>query len=188
MQPYFGAFAILVLAGIAITRIAMLKKRGIRAMRFGETDKSDFLIPPFVLFYFYTVFAHTFGLWTPGGPAFANMPLIAWAGVFACISGLAVFYWSLISFGDSFRVGIDDKSPAKLITTGVYEVTRNPIYLAFGLFVLGQFLIFPNLVTLIFMVCFGALAHRQVLREERFLRLHYGQFFEDYCGRVRRYL
>jgi protein-S-isoprenylcysteine O-methyltransferase Ste14 len=27
-----------------------------------------------------------------------------------------------------------------------------------------------------------------VLREERSLRAHYGQAFEDYCGRVRRYL
>jgi protein-S-isoprenylcysteine O-methyltransferase Ste14 len=162
--------------------------RGVKAMRFAETDKSDFLIPPFALFYFYTVFAHVLGIWTPGGPAFFQLAIFAWAGVFACLAGLAVLLWSLISFGSSFRVGIDEDRPGKLITAGVFEVTRNPIYVAFDLILLGQFLIFPNWVTLIFMIAGALLIHRQVLREERFLRGFYGQFYEDYCGRVRRYL
>jgi protein-S-isoprenylcysteine O-methyltransferase Ste14 len=32
------------------------------------------------------------------------------------------------------------------------------------------------------------LFHRQVLREEDYLRSHYGAAYEDYCHRVRRYL
>ena len=31
-------------------------------MHFGHLDKTDFLIPPFALFYFYTVFAAAFNL------------------------------------------------------------------------------------------------------------------------------
>jgi len=48
--------------GTVVTRILLLKKQGIAAMKFGDTDKTDFLIPPFALFYFYLVFAATFGL------------------------------------------------------------------------------------------------------------------------------
>ena len=31
-------------------------ENGIQAMKFGEIDKKDFLIPPFAFFYFYIVF------------------------------------------------------------------------------------------------------------------------------------
>jgi protein-S-isoprenylcysteine O-methyltransferase Ste14 len=188
MQKYFGVVTILLLVVMVLTRVAMLKMRGVKSMRFGETNKSDFLIPPFVLFYFYTVFAHAFSLWMPGGGSFFDLPIISWAGTFACTAGLVIMGWSLVSFGNSFRVGIDEDHPDKLITTGIFEVTRNPIYLAFGLVLLGQFLLLPNWVTLAFLVGGVLVVHRQVLREERFLRSHYGQAYEDYCGRVRRYL
>jgi protein-S-isoprenylcysteine O-methyltransferase Ste14 len=32
------------------------------------------------------------------------------------------------------------------------------------------------------------LFHRQVLREEEFLRQHYGREYAEYCNRVKRYL
>jgi protein-S-isoprenylcysteine O-methyltransferase Ste14 len=187
MQKYFGALTILLLLGLVLTRVRMLKNRGIKAMHFAGTDKSDFLILPFALFYFYTVFAHAFGFPTPGGPALFDYAIVGWVGVLSCTSGLILLYWSLVSFGNSFRVGIDQDSPDKLITTGVYEVTRNPIYLAFWLVLLGEFLIFPNWILLIFFVCSIFLIHRQVLREEVFLRNYYGLVYEDYCGHVRRY-
>jgi hypothetical protein len=34
---------------------------------------------------------------------------------------------SLVSFGKSFRVGIDIDYPDKLVTSGVFAITRNPI-------------------------------------------------------------
>lgn len=188
MQKYFGALTVLLLVGLVFTRVLMLQKRGIKAMHFGLTNKSDLLILPFALFYFYTVLAHAFGFRVPGGPELFQSSIVAWAGVFSCIAGLILLYWSLISFGNAFRVGIDEDLPDKLVTTGVFEVTRNPIYLAFALVLLGEFLIFPNWVSLIFFLAGTVLCHRQVLREERFLRNYYGIVYEDYCGRVRRYL
>ena len=188
MQKYLGALTILLLLGLVLTRVTMLKSRGIKAMRFAGTDKSDFLILPFALFYFYIVFARAFGFRAPGGAEFFDYVIVGWIGVFSCIAGLVLLYWSLVSFGSSFRIGIDQHKPDKLITTGVFEMTRNPIYLAFGLVLLGEFLIFPNLVLLIYLVCGVLLIHRQVLREEVFLRNYYGQFYEYYVGRVKRYL
>jgi protein-S-isoprenylcysteine O-methyltransferase Ste14 len=187
MQKYFGALTILLLLGLVLARVRMLKNRGIKAMHFAETNKSDLLILPFALFHFYIVFAHASGFRVPGGPAFFDYTIVGWAGVFSCFAGLILLYWSLVSFGSSFRVGIDQDNPDKLITTGVFEVTRNPVYLAFWLVLLGEFLIFPTWILLIFFVCGVLLVHRQVLREEVFLRNYYGLVYEDYCGRVRRY-
>jgi hypothetical protein len=57
MQGYFAALAIVLLLGMVLARVWLMKRQGIRAFHFGSTDKTDFLIPPFALFYFYTVFA-----------------------------------------------------------------------------------------------------------------------------------
>jgi len=95
---------------------------------------------------------------------------------------------SLISFGKSFRIGIDPDQPDKLVTTGIFGFSRNPIYVAFGLVLTGEFLVFPNWILLVYPVTVGWLIHRQVLREEEFLRAHYGQSYSEYCQRVRRYV
>ena len=60
--------------------------------------------------------------------------------------------------------------------------------MGFDAFFIGQLFIAPNLASLIVAVFFGVVIHRQILREEKFLRAHYGQEYADYCGKVRRYL
>jgi protein-S-isoprenylcysteine O-methyltransferase Ste14 len=52
---------------------------------------------------------------------------------------------------------------------------------------LGQFLVFPHWVRLVYFVAAVLLFHRQVLREEGFMRQRYGDEFADYCKRVPRY-
>ena len=157
-------------------------------MHFGRIDKTDFLIPPFALFYFYTVFAAAFDLPIVSAQRFFHSEVMSWVGVFLCFGGLILFLLSLVSFGKSFRVGIDIDHPDRLVTTGVFAFSRNPIYVAFGFVLLGQFLVFPNWILLIYIAAGIGLFHRQVLREEGFLRRQYGQEYVEYCYRVRRYL
>jgi protein-S-isoprenylcysteine O-methyltransferase Ste14 len=95
---------------------------------------------------------------------------------------------SLVSFGSSFRVGIDQDHPDKLVTTGIFAFSRNPIYVAFGFILLGQFLMFSNWILLVYIFAAIWLIHRQVSREETFLRAHYGEQYSEYCSQVRRYL
>jgi hypothetical protein len=56
--------------GMVLIRSLLMKKQGIEAINFGKIDKTDFLIPPFALFYFYTVFAATF-----------NFPIVSTQGL-----------------------------------------------------------------------------------------------------------
>ena len=157
-------------------------------MHFGAIDKKDFLIPPFAVFYFYVVFAAAFNLPTVSRQEFFQSAVVSWAGVLLCLAGLLLLFLSLVSFGKSFRVGIDQDHSDKLITTGVFAFSRNPIYVAFGLVLLGQFLVFSNWILLVYMVAGIWLFHRQVSREEEYLKKHYGQQYLEYCKRVRRYL
>ena len=101
--------------------------------------------------------------------------------------GLLLFLWSLISFKQSFRVGIDTDDPDRLITDGVFAFCRNPIYVAFAIILIGEFFIFSNWLNLIYIGAGAWLFHRQVLREEEYLNAHYGQAYREYCNRVRRY-
>ena len=42
--------------------------------------------------------------------------------------GCVVFIWAFVSFGNSWRVGVDLKTPGALVTSGIFAFSRNPIY------------------------------------------------------------
>src|SRR4030095_12199800 len=185
MPEYFAALTIVLFLGMVLTRVLLLRRRGIRAMFFGNLDKTDFMIPPFAFLYFYLVYANAFHWPTVSTQEFFQSEIMAWIGVLFCLAGLIFVGWSLVSFGESFRVGIDTEHPDKLITTGVFAISRNPIYTAFALILLGQFLIFPNWLLLVYLAAGIWLFHRQVLREEEYLKKHYGKEYLEYSKRVR---
>jgi protein-S-isoprenylcysteine O-methyltransferase Ste14 len=188
MPGYFAALTIVLMLGMVLTRVLLMRSKGIAAMKFGSVDKTDFLIPPFALFYFYLVFANAFGFPAVSTQEFFHAEIVSWGGVFCCLAGLCLLAWSLVSFGQSFRVGIDTEHPDKLITSGIFAFSRNPIYVAFALILLGQFLIFSNWILLVYLGAAIWLFHRQVLREEGYLKQHYGKEYLEYSHRVRRYL
>lgn len=188
MPRYIAALTIVLLMGMVISRVLVMKRKGVEAMNFGKLDKTDFIIPPFALFYFYLVFAAAFGFPTPSRQELIHSGVLPWIGVLFCLAGLGMFLLSLISFGQSFRVGIDTDHPDILITTGIFAYSRNPIYVAFGIILLGQFLVFPNWILLVYLGAAIWLFNRQILREEVFLRKHYGKEYLEYCNHVRRYL
>ena len=109
-------------------------------------------------------------------------------GALIIASGLTLFALSLISFGNSWRVGIDTKNPGDLVTTGAFSLTRNPIFLFLDLYFIGTWLIYPNLFFGIFAVVSVVGIHWQILEEERFLARKYGKEYEKYREMAPRYL
>ncbi len=69
MQSYFASLTMVLLIGMVVTRVVLLRRIGIQAMQFGKLDKTDFLIVPFTLLYFYCVFALTFNWLSRTGTA-----------------------------------------------------------------------------------------------------------------------
>jgi protein-S-isoprenylcysteine O-methyltransferase Ste14 len=169
----------------------MLKRRGIKAFVFGKTDKSDYFLIPFMLLLVYTFFASSLSLPFPEmliRPLIEN-EFISWFGVLFAVTGLIGFGLSLKTFGDSFRVGIDDEKPDKLITNGMFSISRNPIYVSFIFFFSGLILMHPNIASIVMIFCFFVpFVHRQILREEKFMKGYYGEQYAEYCKKVRRYL
>jgi protein-S-isoprenylcysteine O-methyltransferase Ste14 len=188
MTRYFAVLTVLLMIGMVLARVLIMSRKGVEAMHFGKIDKTDYFIPPFALFYFYLIFAAAFGWPAPSAAELFDSNAVRWVGVALCLAGLILLAWSLVSFGQSFRVGIDTERPDKLITAGIFAFSRNPIYVGFALILLGQFLIFSTWLLLAYLVAGDWLFHRQVLREEEFLSRQYGRDFEEYCKRVRRYV
>ena len=181
----FAIFVIMVLV-----RAVMLRRRGIRAIVFGRTDKSDFLLAPILLAIAYAALANTFNLpmWSLLSRPLWESASPGWVGIALCGAAVAGFALTLASFGDSFRVGIDEEKPDKLITSGMFAVSRNPIYVCFLAFFAGLLLIHRNTIIAVAVILFSLMIHRQVIREEAFLTTHYGLEYEAYRKRVRRYL
>jgi protein-S-isoprenylcysteine O-methyltransferase Ste14 len=188
MPGYLGALTLVLMAGMVASRVVILRRGGIEAMKFGKLDRKDFILPPFALFYFYLVFAAAFHWPSITAQRFFQSVLVEWIGVLFCLLGLALLLGSLVSFGKSFRVGIDTERPDRLVTDGIFAFSRNPIYLAMWSIFLGQFLIFPNIILLLYLLGALWLVNRQVLREEAYLKVHYGEEYMRYCKQVRRYI
>ncbi len=188
MQKYFAVATMILMLSFVVDRVIILKKHGIEAMKFGNIDKTDFLIPPFAIFYFYIIFSNAFNFPKVSTQVIFRSELLSWIGVVFCMAGLLLLLWSLISFGQSFRIGIDINQPDKLITTGAFRISRNPIYVSFGSILFGQFIIFPNVILLVYFVVAIWLFHRQIRREEEFMKCQYGEEYRKYCQHVRRYL
>jgi len=81
-----------------------------------------------------------------------------------------------------------EEKPDKLITHRMFAISRNPIYVCFLLFFTGLFLVHLNIVIAVTIVLFAIAIHRQVIKEEKFLASYYGEEYEQYRRKVRRYL
>jgi len=108
-------------------------------------------------------------------------------GVVLIVIGFILFIWALVSFGTSWRVGIDTHKPGELITGGVFAFTRNPIFVFLDLYFIGTFLINGTLIFLVAALVAVLAAHYQIVQEERFLASAYGQAYQDYRRQTERY-
>ena len=182
-----GIITIILFITLVLVRTFMLRKQGIEAMEFGKKDKKDFLILPFALFYFYLIVAHTFHLPTIKGQELFQSEWLFWLGALACLIALLFFLWTMLSFQKSFRVGLVENTDQGLITTGAFAISRNPIYVSFAIMLIGQFLMYSSWILLLYVFIATSRFHQQVLKEERFLTQQYGEEFNAYRKKVRRY-
>ena len=90
--------------------------------------------------------------------------------------------------GRSWRIGIDTAEKTKLVTCGLFAVSRNPIFLAMRVCLGALALLQPNVVTITFFVVGDIVMEFQVRLEEAFLREQHGNDYAAYCRRVRRWL
>jgi protein-S-isoprenylcysteine O-methyltransferase Ste14 len=101
---------------------------------------------------------------------------------------LVIFVLALRSLGDAWRLGLDEVGPDRLVTHGIYAMSRNPIYLFFDLYFVGTFLINGELLFLLLAILTIVNLHYQIQHEERFLAQLHGSAYEAYRAQTARYV
>jgi len=77
----------------------------------------------------------------------------------------------------------------KLVTSGLYSFTRNPMYLGMVIFLVGVAALFGNFWLLIGPLAFAVYVTQfQILPEERMMQTKFGGVYADYRQRVRRWI
>jgi len=117
-----------------------------------------------------------------------NIIWIKYIGIIFCYISLIIFLSALISFGKSWRIGIDENNSNELITNGMFKYSRNPIFLFMDLYFTGIMLIYPNIVFILLAIGTIIGIHSQILREEKFLLNKYGEKYIKYKNVTRRYI
>ncbi|MCM0148624.1 isoprenylcysteine carboxylmethyltransferase family protein [Photobacterium galatheae] len=116
--------------------------------------------------------------------AFPGKILLEWTfSLLAVGFGLA----GIMAFARA-KTAMNPTKATRLVTSGVYRISRNPIYLGLLLLLIAVFLNLSAISSII-MIPFFALYmnHVQIAAEERVLRHAFGQQYKDYCQRVRRW-
>jgi len=101
-----------------------------------------------------------------------------------------IFFFSAFNLFSSYKENPKPKSETvKIIKTGIFAYTRNPIYLAFILFHFSMFLTFENVVYFLSSIgLFLWIDNYVVPAEEIYLKNKFGKEFESYCEAVKRWL
>ena len=100
-----------------------------------------------------------------------------------------IFVWvAQTQMANSRRIGIDEKNKSKLITKGLFSISRNPIFLGIMIANVGLFLVIPNAFTLLIISLSFISINTQIRLEEEFLKREFGDEYQDYLGKVRRWI
>lgn len=120
-------------------------------------------------------------------PAAIGVPEVA--GMVIGAVGAAVALWCIFTFvsiGRGTPAPFDP--PRRLVIQGPYRFVRNPMYIGAGLALAGAALVYESLLLLGYTGFFFLATHLFVMwYEEPALRRTFGQEYEAYCSRVRRW-
>ena len=108
---------------------------------------------------------------------------LAAAGALIVVAGVLAFVRA--------RTTVDPTAPeaaSALVTTGIYRVTRNPMYLGFAIALIGWAAFLQNPLSLLAVAAFVVYIDRfQITPEERALEARFGSDFRSYTQKVRRW-
>ncbi len=110
-------------------------------------------------------------------------------GVFFIVLGSGLYLWTVWDFATrGLGTPAPIAAPKKLVSHGLYQYSRNPMYVGVVLVILGWASARPSWNVFLYAAGIGLAFHlRVVLHEEPHLRNEFGEEYEDYCSRTRRW-
>ena len=110
------------------------------------------------------------------------------AGTVLIVGGLFIFIAALRQFRRHRTTVMPRETPVAMIDSGIYRLSRNPIYLADALFLAGAALWWDAASLLLVPLFVMIITRRFILAEESGLRAVFGAAFDRYAAQTRRWL
>ena len=122
-------------------------------------------------------------------PKYSLAYIINLIGVLGLIISVSIFIAGFNLFQSYGEDPFPNTITKRIIKTGIFAYTRNPIYLAFVGFTLSMFLIFENVMYFLSAIGLAIWLHHWVIKiEEEYLLNRFPDEFEGYKSAVNRWL
>lgn len=114
---------------------------------------------------------------------------LLWPGRILIGLGLLAMFWAAVAFKQAKTTIVPHLQPSALVETGPYRYSRNPIYVADLVILVGWCVSIGSPLGLVLLVpLYAALLYLFIMPEETRLRAALGQPYIGYCTRVRRWI
>lgn len=108
-------------------------------------------------------------------------------GLVIAVLGDIIFAFAVWTMRDNWRAGIAKNDKTEMVTSGIYQLSRNPAFLGFDLVYIGVLLMFFNWILFAFTALAMVMLHLQILQEEAYLPTVFGDDYLAYRNKVGRY-
>ncbi|ORE93300.1 isoprenylcysteine carboxylmethyltransferase family protein [Aurantimonas sp. 22II-16-19i] len=121
-------------------------------------------------------------------PLVGEAAVIRIAGLALAVAGLALTLFAQGDMGRRWRVGVPETAPDALVTTGLFGLSRNPVFLGMLAMGTGFAIAVPTPPMIACAIAFWIACEIQVRDEERFLQRSFGPDYAKYRSAVRRWI
>lgn len=115
-----------------------------------------------------------------------SLPAMQWAGAGLVLTGSIFSVASLFEMGNIIKFGLPGEK-TKLITKGIFRLSRHPMYAGFFLMMAGSVFYSPGLIIIIPGIIAIIIHHFIIIAEERYLVKTFGEEYKNYKNRVNMY-
>ena len=116
-----------------------------------------------------------------------SLPIAKNAAFVILLSGLLFSILSMFNLGKSTSLGLPEEKTV-LKKSGLYKISRNPMYIGFNLLTISSIIYTGNLYILLLGLYSIIIYHLIIVNEEKFLESRFGAEYSEYKAEVRRYL
>jgi len=128
------------------------------------------------------------GAWSVLLPIAGEAYTVRMAGLGLAVAGQVLTVVARSEMGRRWQVGIPDKAPDALVTTGLFGLSRNPVFLGMLAMAAGLAVAVPSPTVIACALAFWIACEVQVRDEERFLERSFGPAYTTYRSAVRRWI
>lgn len=154
-----------------------------------KTDNAGVYLPPPLLFVGAFFLAIGLQYLVPLSRSFFFTTVAAILGWACLLISAALASMAILQFFKTKNTLITYKPATSLQTTGVYSISRNPIYTGFSIAYLGATFLLGNWWHFVLLPVLLLIVQEYVIKnEERYLGRKFGNVFTDYKQKVRRWL